>query len=74
MTLGPSQNCWEQSFLSAKEMDEEYHEIEKRLDDLVDATGTTLIYVARVDVSDYRTLTYIYRQTAARTPSSTSFT
>ena len=41
-------------------MDEEYHEIEKRLDDLVDATGTTLIYVARVDVSDYRTLTYIY--------------
>ena len=49
-----------EEYLTTGEMDEEYHEIEKRLDDLVDATGTTLIYVARVDVSDYRTLTYIY--------------
>ena len=49
-----------EEYLSTGEMDEEYHEIEKRLDDLVDATGTTLIYVAKVDTSDYRTLTYIY--------------
>ncbi|MCI8300000.1 MAG: SpoIIE family protein phosphatase, partial [Lachnospiraceae bacterium] len=49
-----------EEYLSTGEMDDEYHEIEKRLDDLVDATDTTLIYVAKVDTSDYRTLTYIY--------------
>jgi len=43
-------------YLSTGEVDEEYREIEKRLDDLVEATGTTLIYVAKVDTSDYRTL------------------
>ncbi len=47
-------------YLSSGKRDEEYREIEKRLDDLVDATGTTLIYVAKVDTKDYRTLTYIY--------------
>lgn len=49
-----------EEYLSTGDTDEEYHEIEKRLDDLVDATNTTLIYVAKVDTSDYRTLTYIY--------------
>ncbi len=47
-------------YLDTGKQDEEYKEIEKRLDDLVDATNTTLIYVAKVDTSDYRTLTYIY--------------
>ena len=49
-----------EEYLSTGDTDEEYHKIEKRLDDLVDATNTTLIYVAKVDTSDYRTLTYIY--------------
>lgn len=49
-----------EEYLSTGKVDEEYRVIEKRLDDLVDATDTTLIYVAKVDVSDYRTLTYIY--------------
>lgn len=47
-------------YLSTGQPDEEYYQIEKQLDDLVDATDTTLIYVASVDESDYRTLTYIY--------------
>ncbi len=49
-----------EKYLATGEQDEEYQQIEKRLDDLVDATDTTLIYVAKVDTSDYRTLTYIY--------------
>lgn len=49
-----------EKYLATGEQDEEYRQIEKRLDDLVDATDTTLIYVAKVDTSDYRTLTYIY--------------
>ncbi|TGY97476.1 HAMP domain-containing protein [Petralouisia muris] len=49
-----------EEYLSTGKVDGEYREIEKRLDDLVDATGTTLVYVAKVDTSDYRTLTYIY--------------
>lgn len=49
-----------EEYLSTGDTDEEYHKIEKRLDDLVHATNTTLIYVAKVDTSDYRTLTYIY--------------
>ncbi len=49
-----------EKYLATGEQDEEYRQIEKRLDDLVDATNTTLIYVAKVDTSDYRTLTYIY--------------
>lgn len=47
-------------YLSTGEKDAEYREIERRLDDLVNATDTTLIYVAKVDTSDYRTITYIY--------------
>lgn len=49
-----------EEYLATGKQDEEYRQIEKRLDDLVDATSTTLIYVAKVDTSDYRTLTYIY--------------
>lgn len=47
-------------YLSTGQPDEEYYQIEKQLDDLVDATDTTLIYVASVDESNYRNLTYIY--------------
>ena len=49
-----------EEYLSTGRQDEEYRRIERLLDDLVEATDTTLIYVARVDESDYRTLTYIY--------------
>lgn len=49
-----------EEYLAAGQPDGEYYQIEKQLDELVDATDTTLIYVARVDRSDYRTLTYIY--------------
>ncbi len=47
-------------YLETGETDEEFLEIQDRLDVLVNATNTTLIYVAAVDKSDYRTLTYIY--------------
>lgn len=47
-------------YLSTGEKDAEYLEIERQLDDLVAATDTTLIYVVKVDTSDFRTLTYIY--------------
>jgi len=47
-------------YLSTGKKDAQYEEIEKRLDALVDATGATFIYVAKVDTADYRTLTYIY--------------
>lgn len=47
-------------YLSSGQTDEEYDEILKRLDDLVDATNATFIYVAKVDTTDYQTLTYIY--------------
>ncbi len=47
-------------YFSTGQTDEEYDQILKRLDDLVDATNTTFIYVAWVDTSDYQTLTYIY--------------
>lgn len=49
-----------EEYLATGKTDAEYDEIEKRLDALVDATGATFIYVARVDTEDYRTLTYIY--------------
>lgn len=49
-----------EEYLSTGRQDEEYRRIERLLDDLVEATDTTLIYVARVDESDCRTLTYIY--------------
>ena len=47
-------------YLSTGETDEEYEEIQALLDDLTEAMEATFIYVARVDKSDYRTLTYIY--------------
>lgn len=47
-------------YLETGETDEEFLEIQNRLDVLVNATNTTLIYVAAVDKTDYRTLTYIY--------------
>lgn len=47
-------------YLSTGKRDAQYLKIESQLDALVDATDTTLIYVAKVDTSDYRTLTYIY--------------
>ena len=47
-------------YLSSGQTDEEFDEIQKRLDILVNTTNATLIYVAKVDTSDYRTLTYIY--------------
>lgn len=49
-----------EEYLATGRTDEEYEEIQRLLDDLVEATNTTLIYVAKVDTSDYRTLTYIY--------------
>lgn len=47
-------------YLSTGETDAEFDEIQSRLDILVNTTNATLIYVAKVDESDYRTLTYIY--------------
>jgi len=47
-------------YLSTGKTDAEYEDILHRLDALTDATNVTFIYVARVDPSDYKTLTYIY--------------
>ncbi len=47
-------------YLETGEKDEEYNEVEARLDALVNAANATLIYVERVDTSDFRTVTYIY--------------
>ena len=47
-------------YLSTGETDEEYDRILYQLDQLVENMDATFIYVAKVDKSDYRTLTYIY--------------
>lgn len=47
-------------YLSTGQTDEEYDEILALLDDLTEKMQATFIYVAKVDTSDYRTLTYIY--------------
>lgn len=47
-------------YLSTGQTDEEYDDILSRLDSLTDATNVTFIYVAKVDKTDYKTLTYIY--------------
>ena len=47
-------------YLSTGQTDEEYDDILHRLDVLTDVSNVTFIYVARVDPSDYKTLTYIY--------------
>lgn len=49
-----------EEYLSTRKTDREYEEIEQRLDDLTDKMGATFIYVASVDRTDYRVLTYIY--------------
>lgn len=49
-----------EKYLETGEKDDEYYEVEKRLDALVNATNATLIYVEKVDTSDFRTVTYIY--------------
>lgn len=48
------------AYLSTNETDAEYEDILARLDVLTDQMNVTFIYVAKVDKSDYRTLTYIY--------------
>lgn len=47
-------------YLSTGQTDEEYDDILQQLDVLTDVSNVTFIYVARVDPSDYKTLTYIY--------------
>lgn len=49
-----------EEYLSTGKTDREYEGIEQRLDDLTDKMGATFIYVASVDRTDYRVLTYIY--------------
>lgn len=49
-----------EKYLETGEKDEEYNEIEARLDALVNATNATFIYVEKVDRSDFQTVTYIY--------------
>lgn len=56
-----------EEYLSTGQTDEEYDEIRKRLDELVEATNVTFIYVAKVDTSDYKTLTYIYDSVNSQT-------
>lgn len=47
-------------YLATGETDTEYDRILAQLDNLVESMDATFIYVAKVDKSDYRTLTYIY--------------
>lgn len=49
-----------EEYLATGQTDAEYDEIQSLLDNLVEETNSSLIYVAKVDTSDYRTLTYIY--------------
>lgn len=49
-----------EKYLETGEKDEEYNEVEARLDALVNATNATFIYVERVDERDFQTVTYIY--------------
>lgn len=49
-----------EEYFATGQTDAEFEEIQSRLDVLVNTTNATLIYVAAVDESDYRTLTYIY--------------
>lgn len=54
-------------YLDTGETDREYEEILHDLDVLTDAMNVTFIYVAKVDKSDYGTLTYIYDTVAPGT-------
>lgn len=49
-----------EQYLETGETDAEYLEVQARLDALVNATDTTLIYVEKVDTKDFQTVTYIY--------------
>lgn len=49
-----------EKYLETGEKDDEYNEIEARLDALVNAANATFIYVEKVDESDFQTVTYIY--------------
>ncbi len=49
-----------EQYLEEGKTDEEYDEIQKRLDDLVVSSSCNFIYVAKIDTSDYMTSTYIY--------------
>lgn len=51
-------------YLSTGKTDREYEAVQQRLDELTDKMGATFIYVAAVDRSDYRVLTYIYDSVA----------
>ena len=47
-------------YLSTLEKDEEFEEIQRRLDELTVSTDSNFIYVAQIDPTDYLTTTYIY--------------
>lgn len=47
-------------YLETGETDEEYKEVQARLDDLANASDVTFIYVEKVDTKDFSTVTYIY--------------
>ena len=47
-------------YLDTLETDEEFDEIQRRLDELTVSSDCNFIYVARIDPSDYLTTTYIY--------------
>ena len=53
-----------EEYLTTGKTDREYEAIQQRLDELTDKMGATFIYVASVDRSDYRVLTYIYDSVA----------
>lgn len=48
------------TYLDTLEPDEEFNEIQRRLDELTVTTDSNFIYVARIDPTDYLTTTYIY--------------
>lgn len=49
-----------EDYLAHGQADAEYNGILEQLDALVEASDVTFIYVAKVDTSDFMTLTYIY--------------
>ena len=53
-----------EEYLTTGKTDREYEAIQQRLDELTDKMGATFIYVASVDRTDYRVLTYIYDSVA----------
>ncbi len=47
-------------YLDTLEADDEFNEIQRRLDELTVSSDCNFIYVARIDPTDYLTTTYIY--------------